>query len=127
MSFLGHLNEYQWFNGKISACHAGAPGSIPGWCILNILFVVFVRFFVLQARSQKGLRMIQFLKKEVTFLKMLLYYKDKLLNRRFFFAFSRLSLTDNANKVPVLFRRKLQRWDSWAISRFVCFHKSLQK
>ena len=34
-----HLNSwqasckvYQWFNGKISACHAGAPGSIPGWC-----------------------------------------------------------------------------------------------
>jgi hypothetical protein len=25
--------KYQWFNGKISACHAGAPGSIPGWCI----------------------------------------------------------------------------------------------
>ncbi len=24
---------YRWFNGKIPACHAGAPGSIPGRCI----------------------------------------------------------------------------------------------
>ena len=22
---------YQWFSGKILACHASAPGSIPGW------------------------------------------------------------------------------------------------
>jgi hypothetical protein len=22
--------EHQWFSGKISACHAEAPGSIPG-------------------------------------------------------------------------------------------------
>ena len=25
--------QYWWFNGKISACHAEAPGSIPGQCI----------------------------------------------------------------------------------------------
>eukprot|EP01040_Poterioochromonas_malhamensis_P008069 gene8069-8723_t len=24
--------EYRWFSGKIPACHAGAPGSIPGRC-----------------------------------------------------------------------------------------------
>jgi len=28
---------YQWFNGKMLACHAGAPGSIPGWCIAFFL------------------------------------------------------------------------------------------
>ena len=31
-SLLSSCKVYQWFNGKISACHAGAPGSIPGWC-----------------------------------------------------------------------------------------------
>ena len=24
--------SHQWFSGKISRCHRGAPGSIPGWC-----------------------------------------------------------------------------------------------
>lgn len=28
------LPLYQWFNGKTSACHADAPGSIPGWYIV---------------------------------------------------------------------------------------------
>ena len=23
---------HQWFSGRMLACHAGGPGSIPGWC-----------------------------------------------------------------------------------------------
>ena len=36
--------KHPWSSGKISACHAGDPGSIPGGCIffLEISYVVFV-------------------------------------------------------------------------------------
>ena len=35
---------YWWFSGRILACHAGGPGSIPGQCILFFIFVLFFRF-----------------------------------------------------------------------------------
>ena len=27
------LREHRWFNGRMLACHAGGPGSIPGRCM----------------------------------------------------------------------------------------------
>eukprot|EP00981_Chlorochromonas_danica_P015347 scaffold11736_cov159-Ochromonas_danica.AAC.13 len=33
-------NPYRWFSGKIPACHAGAPGSIPGRCRSNNLLLL---------------------------------------------------------------------------------------
>jgi hypothetical protein len=38
-----HPRRHQWFSGKISRCHRGAPGSIPGWCkVLVGSFLVVV-------------------------------------------------------------------------------------
>ena len=31
-------SSHQWFSGKISRCHRGAPGSIPGWCNMSVSF-----------------------------------------------------------------------------------------
>ena len=31
--FSGQLFKQRWFSGRILACHAGGPGSIPGRCI----------------------------------------------------------------------------------------------
>ena len=33
---FGHqfASEHRWFSGRILACHAGGPGSIPGRCNL---------------------------------------------------------------------------------------------
>ena len=36
--------EYWWFSGRILACHAGGPGSIPGQCIA-LAWPVFVLVF----------------------------------------------------------------------------------
>ena len=36
---LRHKRLYQWFSGKILACHASAPGSIPGWYNVFLFFV----------------------------------------------------------------------------------------
>ena len=33
-----------WFSGRILACHAGGPGSIPGQCIRTFLFFFFFFF-----------------------------------------------------------------------------------
>ncbi len=33
-------HKHRWFNGKISACQAGAPGSIPGRCNYIILLCI---------------------------------------------------------------------------------------
>ena len=30
--FLGIISKQRWFSGRILACHAGGPGSIPGRC-----------------------------------------------------------------------------------------------
>ena len=33
-----------WFSGRILACHAGGPGSIPGQCILFFFFSYLFSF-----------------------------------------------------------------------------------
>ena len=33
MPYQTLLFEQRWFSGRILACHAGGPGSIPGRCI----------------------------------------------------------------------------------------------
>ena len=35
--------QHQWFSGRMLACHAGGPGSIPGWC--NFLYIFILTFF----------------------------------------------------------------------------------
>ncbi|GIY48912.1 hypothetical protein CEXT_44821 [Caerostris extrusa] len=30
--------EHRWFSGRMLACHAGGPGSIPGRCTIFIFF-----------------------------------------------------------------------------------------
>ena len=44
-------NKQRWFSGRILACHAGGPGSIPGRCNFN--FASFVdpelRFCVIES------------------------------------------------------------------------------
>ena len=37
--------RHWWFSGRILACHAGGPGSIPGQCIRKFLFLSFFFFF----------------------------------------------------------------------------------
>ena len=36
--------KHWWFSGRILACHAGGPGSIPGQCIR---FLCFLHYFCL--------------------------------------------------------------------------------
>ena len=35
-----------WFSGRILACHAGGPGSIPGQCNAHRFFLWLNRFFL---------------------------------------------------------------------------------
>ena len=37
-------NRHRWFSGRMAACHAVGPGSIPGRCIQLFLFVCLVGF-----------------------------------------------------------------------------------
>ena len=37
------IYEHRWFSGRMLACHAGGPGSIPGRC--NLLFLIRMIFF----------------------------------------------------------------------------------
>ena len=59
--------QYWWFNGKISACHAEAPGSIPGQCItysvllakfcflsLHVLLPGATQILLLERQTGKG-------------------------------------------------------------------------
>ena len=32
------ITKHRWFSGRMLACHAGGPGSIPGRCIFFLLF-----------------------------------------------------------------------------------------
>ena len=43
--------EHWWFSGRILACHAGGPGSIPGQCIALAWPVVGQQFFPGSASS----------------------------------------------------------------------------
>ena len=36
----------RWFSGRILACHAGGPGSIPGRCIFLIDFLCNLTVFI---------------------------------------------------------------------------------
>ena len=38
----GMKNKQRWFSGRILACHAGGPGSIPGRCKVFLIFVEFL-------------------------------------------------------------------------------------
>ena len=52
LSLIFYLfREHRWFNGRMLACHAGGPGSIPGRCIFifilngfftNSFLVIFI-------------------------------------------------------------------------------------
>ena len=33
-------NKHRWFSGRMLACHAGGPGSIPGRCITNFFIAI---------------------------------------------------------------------------------------
>ena len=35
------LTKHWWFSGRILACHAGGPGSIPGQC--NVTFCAYLQ------------------------------------------------------------------------------------
>ena len=38
--FIHHfVRKHWWFSGRILACHAGGPGSIPGQCNFFFFFV----------------------------------------------------------------------------------------
>ena len=35
------VDVHWWFSGRILACHAGGPGSIPGQCKIFFFFFLF--------------------------------------------------------------------------------------
>ena len=37
-----HWKQHRWFSGRMLACHAGGPGSIPGRCSCKTSFVPLV-------------------------------------------------------------------------------------
>ena len=45
-----NLYMQRWFSGRMLACHAGGPGSIPGRC--NILFQISFSFSLLYSFFQ---------------------------------------------------------------------------
>ena len=50
----GHCKKtrlHWWFSGRILACHAGGPGSIPGQCILEFFPTPRVSFFLQTLRG----------------------------------------------------------------------------
>jgi hypothetical protein len=34
---LRFISKHRWFSGRMLACHAGGPGSIPGRCKLILI------------------------------------------------------------------------------------------
>ena len=43
MSFaIYSVSEHRWFSGRMLACHAGGPGSIPGRCRRTFAFTVIL-------------------------------------------------------------------------------------
>ena len=89
--------QHWWFSGRILACHAGGPGSIPGQCKPNFLSVA--NFF------------IDFLSfpEPVPFLSFILFL--------FWFSFGR-----NWRKMRVKVSARKCVWPPWRIqSQCVCF------
>jgi hypothetical protein len=39
---FGYNHKHWWFSGRMLACHAGGPGSIPGQCIYFYLISSFL-------------------------------------------------------------------------------------
>ena len=33
--------KHWWFSGRMLACHAGGPGSIPGQCIFTFFYLYY--------------------------------------------------------------------------------------
>ena len=40
-------HKHRWFSGRMLACHAGGPGSIPGRCIFIFPLIMDVLFYCL--------------------------------------------------------------------------------
>ena len=41
---IKNLDKHKWSSGRIVACHAIDPGSIPGLCSLNFfLLIIFIK------------------------------------------------------------------------------------
>ena len=52
--------EHRWFSGRMLACHAGGPGSIPGRCKLWLFFTKsFIYWNWLYQKSPKGTIFLQ--------------------------------------------------------------------
>jgi hypothetical protein len=49
---LPHLIQHRWFSGRMLACHAGGPGSIPGRC--NSLFCWYCFYSLLLPQPSTG-------------------------------------------------------------------------
>ena len=45
--------QHWWFSGRILACHAGGPGSIPGQCN-----VVFSFYFIFLFKKKKEIKKV---------------------------------------------------------------------
>ena len=37
-----YSTKHWWFSGRILACHAGGPGSIPGQCNFALVHVIII-------------------------------------------------------------------------------------
>ena len=48
------INKCQWFSGKIQRCHRWAPGSIPGWRIMNIFYITLLYFISIQPMFRRS-------------------------------------------------------------------------
>jgi hypothetical protein len=62
------LTQHRWFSGRMLACHAGGPGSIPGRCKSQRGDVPF-SLFILAGRKKEGVGSFQ--RKNVAALPML--------------------------------------------------------
>ena len=48
------VQQHRWFSGRMLACHAGGPGSIPGRCILfSLKTLTLFKFANFNPTSQK--------------------------------------------------------------------------
>ena len=50
-SFMSHQKLHWWFSGRILACHAGGPGSIPGQC--RVLFRICMEMVAFLEKEKK--------------------------------------------------------------------------
>ena len=51
--FIKINNKHWWFSGRMLACHAGGPGSIPGQCSLFLFFFKLHLSFIWSRRHVK--------------------------------------------------------------------------